>query len=122
MFRIRIGRPDITGDDVSAALRQGLSDHYHVLPGTRQRTALIPGAPAPAGPDTVLVGTGSDRVWRTQVRIVRQPAGTYIQLLPGGLGLIQITNLLGITRKIRRVLLDAPGLGAQQGGRGRKVL
>ena len=48
MSTITISQPELTTEDVSAALRKGLGPRYQVLPG--MRTSLLPGAPDPAGP------------------------------------------------------------------------
>lgn len=48
MSTITIPRPDVTTEDVAAALRKGLGPRYQVKPG--MRTSLLPGAPDPGWP------------------------------------------------------------------------
>jgi len=48
MSTVTIPRPDVTTEDVAAALRKGLRPRYQVKPG--MRTSLLPGHPTPAGP------------------------------------------------------------------------
>ncbi|HEY1001152.1 MAG TPA: hypothetical protein VGD83_16060 [Streptosporangiaceae bacterium] len=45
MSTMTIPQPELTTEEVSAALRKGLDDRYQVLPG--MRTSLLPGAPDP---------------------------------------------------------------------------
>ena len=42
MSTVTIPRPDVTTEDVAAALRKGLGPRYQVQPG--MRTSLLPGA------------------------------------------------------------------------------
>jgi len=46
------------------------------------------------------------------VTITRRAGQTYIRVSPGGLLGQLLVNTLWIARKVRRVLLDAPGLGS----------
>jgi hypothetical protein len=82
-----------------------------VLPGTQAAYPFA--AHRPGQPDAIIVGTGSDRLWRTQVRINRRGGQTHIKVVasPPGLPVIWLINTLGITRKAGRVLRIAPGLG-----------
>jgi hypothetical protein len=48
MSTVTIPRPDVTTEDVAAALRMGLGPRYQVKPG--MRTSLLPGAPDPGWP------------------------------------------------------------------------
>jgi hypothetical protein len=64
--------------------------------------------------DTILVGTGSNRVFRAEEAISRHSGETLIQVRPGGLpgtwpGGLRLINRLGIARKTRQVLQAAPG-------------
>ena len=73
MATITVPRADVTPEEVSRALRVGLGPRYHVLPGVQ---AAYPfGTLRPDQPDAIVVGTGSGRLWRTQVRIDRPVAG-----------------------------------------------
>lgn len=114
MTAIIVPRADLTPGEVTRALRAGLGPRYHVLPRTQ---AVSPfGAPGPDQPDVIVVGTGSDRLWRTQVRIDRRGGQTHIRVTPAGLTLIWLINMLGISRKAGRVLRNAPGLGRPAAG------
>jgi hypothetical protein len=98
MATITVPRGDVTPDQVIRALRAGLRPPYHVLPG--MDAAFMFGAPRPDQPDTIVVGIGSDRLWRTQVRIDRRGSQTHIRVTPPGLPLIWLINTLGITREV----------------------
>jgi len=114
MSTITIPRADVTTAQVSEALRQGLSPRYHVLPGLG--VAEDPPLARDRIPvDTILVGTGSNRVFRVEVTISRHSGQTFIDLHPGGLpgawpGGLKLINRLWITRKARYVLQAAPSL------------
>lgn len=45
MSTVTIPRPDVSTEDVAAALRKGLGPRHQVKPG--MRTSLLPGAPDP---------------------------------------------------------------------------
>ena len=111
MPTVTIPRTDITSEQVGAALRHGLDDRYDVLPGMRMPQAPI-GSPHPSGPDDIVVGKGSSPMVRAQVSIVRRDGHTDIRITPGGLAGDLLMNTFGIARKIRQVLLAAPGIGA----------
>lgn len=116
MATITIPRADLAPEKVIRALRAGLGTRYHVLPGTQVSNAL--GRPHADEPDAIVVGIGSSRLWRTQVRIGRSGGQTQIQVAtPPGLPLNWLINTIWITRKVRRVLLAAPGLGRPAAGR-----
>jgi hypothetical protein len=114
MATITVPRGDVTPDQVIQALRAALPPRYHVLPG--MDVAFMFGAPRPDQPDAIVVGTGSDRVWRTQVRIDRHGSQTHIRVTPPGPALIWLINTLGISRKVGRALRNAPGLGRPAAG------
>jgi hypothetical protein len=62
----------------------------------------------PAEPDAIVVG---NRMLWTQVRIIRRPGQTEIDLRAGGLTLTGfLLSTFGVVRNVRRVLRDAPGL------------
>jgi sugar (pentulose or hexulose) kinase len=113
MSTITIPRSDVTSEEVADALRQGLGSRYHVLPGTGINATPV-ASPGTDQPDTILVGTGTNRVFRAEVAISRHSGETLIQVRPGGLpgtwpGGLRLTNRLGIARKTRQVLQAAPG-------------
>lgn len=111
MPTVTIPRTDITSDQISAALRDGLDDRYDVLPGMRM-TRIPVGSPRTAGPDEIVVGKGPSPMIRAQVTIIRRADHTDIRITPGGVAGDLLMNTVGIARKIRHVLLDAPGIGS----------
>lgn len=110
MFAITVPRSDVTSDEVAGALRQGLGSRYKVLPGTGVNCWNPVGGPRPGHPDTIVVGTGSTRLSRAQVRISHDAGETSLRVSAGGIGLLTLTNRLWIVRKVRQVLCAAPGL------------
>ena len=113
MPTVIVPRPDVTSDEVSAALSEGLGSRYHVLSGTKAAT-LSWTEPEEGEPDDIVVGTGSARLWRAQVRIDRRAGQTRIRVTPAGLFGVRLVNTFGIARKARRALLAA-GLGPAPG-------
>jgi hypothetical protein len=80
---ITIPRTDISSEQVSAALRNGLDDRYDVLPG--MRISRIPvGSPQPADPDEIAVAKGPTPMVRAQVTIIRQAAAPTSASPPAG--------------------------------------
>ena len=65
----------------------------------------------PDQPDAIVVGTGSNCIRRTQLRIIRRAGETRLQAEPPGPMQVRLINMLGIARKVHRVLLAAPGPG-----------
>lgn len=110
MFSITVPRSDLTSDEVADALRQGLGSRYNVLPGTGINCWNPVGAPRPDHPDTIVVGTGSTRLSRAQVRISHDAGRTILRVGPGGFGLLTLANRLWIVRKVLQVLRAAPSL------------
>lgn len=77
MFTLTISRPDLTTDQVVAALRDGLGPEYNVLPGTcMSRNPFA--RPHQGPPDSILVGVGSNRLRRAQVTLDRYADQTQI--------------------------------------------
>jgi hypothetical protein len=110
MSPITVPRSDVTSDEVADALRLGLGGRYHVLPGTGVNCWNPVGGPRPNHPDTIVVGTGSTRLSRAQVRISQNAGETILRVTPGGIGLFTLTNRLWIVHKVRQVLRAAPTL------------
>lgn len=111
MYSITVPRPDLRAEEVVEVLRDGLGSGYNVLPGMRQTRAPF-SEPVPGSPDTIVIGTGSNRVQRAQVTIVRQSGSSEIHISAGGLISDFVLNTLVISRKIHRVLASAPALKA----------
>jgi hypothetical protein len=110
MSTITVPRPDVTSDEVADALRAGLGPRYHVLPGKGVNWNPV-GGPRPDHPDTIVVGTGSNKLFRAQVRISQSGGETILHVSPGGIGPVpRVTNRLWIARKIGEVLRAAPNL------------
>ena len=103
MSTITVARADLTSEKVSEALRTGLGPGYNVRPGTRMAQSSR-GTPHPGEADAILVGTGSNRVWRAEVEIVRHARQTSFTVSSGGISWIRLVNHLGLARKVRRVL------------------
>ena len=114
MPAITIPRADLTGEEVTRALRAGLGPHYHVAPGMRMPQACLFAAEPNHDPDTIVVSTGSSRLssrlFRAQVTLTRPPGQTIIRIRPGGTSSEFPVNALGIARKIRQVLASAPDI------------
>jgi hypothetical protein len=110
MSTISVPRSDVTSDEVTDALRHGLGPRYKVLPGTGVNCWNPVGGPRPDHPDTIVVGTGSTRLSRAQVRMSHDAGETTLHVSPGGVGLFTLTNRLWMVRKVREVLRAAPSL------------
>jgi hypothetical protein len=107
MFTITLPRAGVTSQEVTGVLRDGLGSRYKVLPGMRRHRNPFR-APSPGGPDAIVVG---NRALWTQLRLVRHPGQTEINVSPGGLTLTGfLMATFGVVRNVRRVLRDAPGL------------
>src|SRR5450755_1912904 len=111
MSTITVPRSDVTSDEVADALRQGLGARYKVVPGTGVNCRNPVGGPRPDHPDTIVVGTGSTRLARAQVKISQDAGKTTLSVSPGGFGLLTLASRLWIVRKVRQVLRVAPSLG-----------
>jgi hypothetical protein len=98
MSTITISRADVTSDEVSAALNEGLGPHYDVQPGMKA-PLLGWGEPEESQPDDIAVGIGTGRPWRAQVRIDRQGGQTRIRVVPTGLIWIRVINTFWVARK-----------------------
>ena len=114
MSTITIPRADVTSEEVSAALSEGLGPGYDVQAGLKA-PLLGWGEPEEGQPDDIAVGIGTGRPWRATVRIDRQAGQTRIRVAPAGLVWIRIINTFWVARKVRRALLAAPALGATSG-------
>lgn len=70
------------------------------------------GSVEPADSDEIMVEKGPTPMVRAQVTIIRRPDRTDIRITPGGVAGDLLMNTFGIARLVRRVLLDAPGIGS----------
>jgi hypothetical protein len=110
MSTITVHRSDVTSDEVADALRQGLGPRYNVLPGMGINWNPV-GGPRPDHPDTIVVGAGSTRLFRAQVRISRDAGETVLHVIVGGIGPpLRLLNRFWIARQVRQVLYAAPSL------------
>jgi hypothetical protein len=115
MSTITVDRADLTSEEASEALRNGLGPRYNVLPWTRMARSSR-GKPHPDQVDAILVGTGSNRVWRAELEIIRNGQQISFNVSSGGISWIQLVNNRGIARKIHKVLSRVlPALGRSLG-------
>jgi hypothetical protein len=108
MSTITVPRADVTSEEVSDALRNGLDPRYEVASGLRMPRSPLFGSPRPDRPELILVSSGP--MVRAQVKIIRRSGQTDIRVTPGGLLGDLVMNTFGIAPKVRQVLRDAPGL------------
>jgi hypothetical protein len=110
MSTITVPRSDVTSDEVVDALRRSLGSRYNILPGTGVNWNPV-GGPRPDHPDTIVVGTGSTRLFRAQVRISHDDGKTILHVTPGGISPVpRVTNRLWIERKVLQALRTAASL------------
>jgi len=94
---------DVTGEQVSTALHDGLPSRFEVEPATKFKGRLFGFGTEPAGPDVILVTTGTTSIGRAQVTVVRALGDTRVRIRSGGQVLY---SALSVVRKVRRVLGD----------------
>jgi hypothetical protein len=110
MSTITVTRTDVSNEEVTDVLRRGLGARYHVLPATARNWNPV-GDPRPDHPNSIVVGIGSTRLFRAQVRISHDSGQTQLHVGTGGLSMVpRLVNRLWITRKVLRVLRAAPSL------------
>lgn len=109
MATITAPRASLTAEEVCTVLRDGLGAGYNVLPGMGMGRAAGMG-PHPAGPDTIVVGTGNNRVYKAEVKLIRRDGQTILRISPGGLLGDLVVNTLGTARNVRRVLASSSAL------------
>jgi len=110
MPKITVPRPDVTIDEVSDALRQGLGPTYNVLPGMGMNWNPV-GNPRPDRPDMIVVGAGSTRLFRAEVKISWHSGQTFLHVIAGGISPpLRLLNRFWIARQVHQFLRVAPGL------------
>lgn len=110
MATITVSRTDLTTEELSSVLRQGLSSKYKVLPDTAVRLNAA-GGPQPHYLGTILVGIGSARLLRAQVKISAGPDATTLHITPGGLTVVwRMINRLWFVRKVHGVVAASASL------------
>jgi hypothetical protein len=112
MPTVTVPRADLTTEEVVSALRDGLGDGYNVLPGKAMGRPAWSG-PHEGRPNTIVVGTGDNRVVKAQVTLVPRDGRTELRISPGGLAGDLLMNTFGIARTIQRVLASSPILSAR---------
>jgi len=108
MYSIAIPRSDLTTAEVVTIFRQGLGTRYHVLAGIGINGHSVADRVL-SQPDSIVVGTGSNRVFRTEVLVSWHSGHTVIDVHPGGRpgtfsGGLKLINRLWIARKTHHVL------------------
>jgi hypothetical protein len=110
MTTLTLPRPDVTTDEISDALRHGLGARYTVIPGSAKNWNPL-GNPRPDHDDTIVIGTGSTRIFRAEVTITQSSGHTHLHITPGGLTLpLRLLNRTWIARKVCHALQVAPSL------------
>ena len=112
MPTVTVSRSDLTTEEVSKVLRDGLGPDYNVLPGMAMGRPAWSG-PREGRPNVILVGTGSNRVVKAEVTITARGGRTELRISPGGISGDLILNTLDIARKVRQVLASSPSLSAR---------
>jgi hypothetical protein len=110
MAIVTVTRPDVSVEEVSQALRQGLGPKYKVSPGTALNWSHLAN-PQSDQVDTILVALSPAHLFRADVAISRLSEKTELHVRAGGLTApLKLVNVLWIERKVRGVLRAAPSL------------
>jgi hypothetical protein len=112
MSTVTVPQADLTTNEVVTVLRGGLGDHYNVLPGMVMGRTTIQD-PRKGRPNTIVVGTGENRIVKAQVTITPRGGQTELRISPGGVTWSLVLNTFGVARKVRGVLASSPGLSAR---------
>jgi hypothetical protein len=111
MYTVTVPRTDLTTEEVVTALCAGLGAGYNVLPRMAMgRTALQ--RPHDGRANTIVVGTGDNRVVKAQVTIISRDGETRLRISPGGISADLIVNTFGVAREVRNVLASLHGRSA----------
>ena len=94
---------DVTAEQVTRALSDGLPSHFEVEPATKFKGRMFGFGTEPAGPDMILVTAGTTSIGRAQVTVVHALGDTRVRIRSGGQ---VIYSALSVASKIRRVLFD----------------
>jgi hypothetical protein len=109
MPTVTVPRANLTTEEVVAVLRNGLGAGYNVLPGMAMGRTMLQGARV-GRPNTIVVGTGDNRIVKAQVTITPRGGETALRISPGGVTWDLVLNTFGVARQVRGVL--ATSLGA----------
>jgi len=111
MPTVIVPRADLTTEEVVTVLRDGLGAGYNVLPGMAMGRFLFQAAHE-GRPNTIVVGTGDNRVVKTQVTITPRGGQTELRISPGGVTWDLLLNTFGVAREVSRVLRSSADLSA----------
>jgi hypothetical protein len=106
MPTVTVPRMDLTTEDVAAVLREGLGVESHVLPGMAMGQFPFQGAHK-GRPNSIVVGTGDDRMYKAQVTITPRAGATKLRIRPSGFTLTFVINTFGIAHEVRKVLASS---------------
>jgi hypothetical protein len=106
MSTITVPRPDLTTEEVVEVLRNGLPPDYNVLPGMAIGQLAIQGIHQ-GKPNTIVVGTGGNRIIKAQVTINPLGEKTELRIRPGGVTLDLLANIFGVAKDVREVLSNS---------------
>jgi hypothetical protein len=109
MSTVTVSRANLTTGEVVTVLRDGLGAGYNVLPERAIGQLAFQGV-RQGRPNTIVVGTGDNRLIKAQVTITPQGGQTALRIRPGGITLYRLVNTFGIAREIRKTLANSPGL------------
>ena len=112
MPTVTVPRADVTTEEVVTALKEGLGDGYNVLPGKAMGRTLYQ-AEHDGQPNTIVVGTGENRLVKAQVTITPRGGQTELKISPGGLTWDLLYNTFGVAAKVKQVLTSSPSLSAR---------
>jgi hypothetical protein len=112
MPTVTVPRADLTTEEVVTVLRDGLGAGYNVLSGMAINQLAFLG-PQAGQPNTIVVGTGGNRLVKAQVTITRRGGQTELRISPGGVTWDLVMNTFGVARKVRGVLTSSLSLSAR---------
>jgi hypothetical protein len=112
MPTVTVPRADLTTEEVVSALRDGLGDSYNVLPGKAMGRTMYQ-SEHEGQPNTIVVGTGENRLVKAQVTITPRGGQTELRINAGGLSWDWLMNSFGVAQKVKKVLESSPTLSAR---------
>jgi len=112
MSTVTVSRANLTTEEVVTVLRDGLGAGYNVLPEMAIGQLAFQ-APRQGRQNTIVVGTGDNRLIKAQVTITTQSGQTELRIKPGGITIDRLVNTFGIAREIRRTLTNSTSLSRQ---------
>jgi hypothetical protein len=112
MSTVTVTRANLTTEEVVTVLRDGLGAGYNVLPGMAIGQLAFQGLKQ-GRPNTIVVGTGDNRIVKAQVTITPQGGQTKLRIRPGGVTIDRLVNTFGIAREVRRALANSPSLSGR---------